>query len=222
MLLTNRLYERRKPFKEAKSIYIFCEGKKREYQYFRYFKELDSRINIEIYKLKSIENNSPTGLLEIAEKSVLRTDTNPEPKYEFIDGDELWFVIDTDLWGEKITELKQSCTDRKGWNVAISNPCFEVWLYYHKFETKPELNNIQDCSAWKKLVNISFPGGFDSRRYPVFIKEAIKNSLDNYSEKDWEPLPGSTTIPTLAESFYPFVKDVIHCAMQRVLNNDIS
>jgi hypothetical protein len=51
MILTNRLFERVPPSREAKSIYIFCEGAKREYDYFEYFKQLDSRINIEVYKL---------------------------------------------------------------------------------------------------------------------------------------------------------------------------
>ena len=49
MLLTNRLFERQAPSRTAKSIYIFCEGAKREYQYFKYFKEMDSRINVEVY-----------------------------------------------------------------------------------------------------------------------------------------------------------------------------
>ena len=53
MILTNRLFVREEPTRDAKSIYIFCEGKEREFNYFMYFKELDSRINIEIYKLES-------------------------------------------------------------------------------------------------------------------------------------------------------------------------
>lgn len=69
MILTNRLFKRREPFKEAKCIYIFCEGAKREFQYFNFFKEIDSRINIEIYSLDSNEDNSPLGLYKIAEKS---------------------------------------------------------------------------------------------------------------------------------------------------------
>lgn len=48
MILTNRLFERVAPNREAKSIYIFSEGAKREVQYFNYFKGLDSRINIEV------------------------------------------------------------------------------------------------------------------------------------------------------------------------------
>ena len=70
MILTNRLFKRKLPDREAKSIYIFCEGAKREYQYFDYFKELDSRINVEIYKLHPEEDNSPLGLLKIAQKCI--------------------------------------------------------------------------------------------------------------------------------------------------------
>lgn len=51
MILKNRLFERVPPSRKAKSIYIFCEGARREFDYFEYFKELDSRINIEIYQL---------------------------------------------------------------------------------------------------------------------------------------------------------------------------
>jgi len=66
MIPTNRLFSRREPTRDAKSLYIFCEGKKREYQYFNYFKGIDSRINIEVYPLKGNEDNSPTGLLQLA------------------------------------------------------------------------------------------------------------------------------------------------------------
>ncbi len=61
MILTNRCFEREPPTREAKSIYIFCEGVKREYEYFKYFREMDSRINVEIYKLNPKEDNSPLG-----------------------------------------------------------------------------------------------------------------------------------------------------------------
>ena len=37
MILSNQIFSRREPVKDAKSIYIFCEGKKREYQYFHFF-----------------------------------------------------------------------------------------------------------------------------------------------------------------------------------------
>ncbi len=66
MILNNRKFEREPPTRSSKSIYIIAEGLKREYQYFNFFREIDSRINVEVYKLSSHENNSPGGLLEIA------------------------------------------------------------------------------------------------------------------------------------------------------------
>ena len=57
MILTNRLFERKAPSRNAKSIYIFCEGLRREYDYFKYNKEKDSRINIEVHKLSPNDDN---------------------------------------------------------------------------------------------------------------------------------------------------------------------
>ena len=80
MILTKRLFVREAPSRLAKSIYIFCEGAKREYQYFQYFKELDSRINIEVYKLDPTENNSPLGLFDIAKQCILSDIKNEKAK----------------------------------------------------------------------------------------------------------------------------------------------
>lgn len=96
MLLTNRLFERQPPSREAKSIYIFCEGAKREYQYFKYFIEMDSRINVEVYKLHPHENNSPIGLFNIAKSCILSSEENKSPKYNFQENDEVWIIIDVD------------------------------------------------------------------------------------------------------------------------------
>ncbi len=121
MILTNRLFKRKLPDREAKSIYIFCEGAKREYQYFDYFKELDSRINVEIYKLHPEEDNSPLGLLKIAQKCIDANNLhNPHPKYSFQHNDEVWIVIDIDK-DKKNTRTPQihtiihECNKRADW-----------------------------------------------------------------------------------------------------------
>ena len=48
MILKSRIYQREEPSRDARSIFIFCEGAKREKQYFEHFREIDSRINIEV------------------------------------------------------------------------------------------------------------------------------------------------------------------------------
>lgn len=152
MILTNRLFERVAPSRDAKSVFIFCEGAKREFDYFMFFKQLDSRINIEVYKLHPHEDNSPLGLLRIAEKSIIKSKDNPSPKYNHIPGDEVWIVVDIDKDKRKsrdgqIIIIQNRCKELKGWNIALSNPCFEVWLYYHLKKQKPNLDSIEKCTT---------------------------------------------------------------------------
>lgn len=219
MILTNRLFERVPPSREAKSIYIFSEGAKREYQYFEYFRELDSRINIEIYKLHPHEDNSPLGLLRIAEKCVLKTNKNPNPKYNFIEGDEVWIVLDIDKDKDEsrlpqIENVQKKCAEIENWNLVKSNPCFEVWLYYHIHANKPILDNSDKCTEWKKFVNSSVKGGFDSRKHPIFVETASENAKNNYFSENDIPVIGSTEVYNLAESIVPLLSSKLMRALE--------
>lgn len=215
MILTNRLFERKTPNREAKSIYIFCEGLRREYDYFKYFKEKDSRINIEVYKIASDDDNSPQGLFDIAFNSIFPTEKNEnKPKYNFIEGDEVWIVIDTDpdkdmSRFEQINKIKLECNKQKNWFVVESNPCFEVWLYYHKNKELPEDSIPNACGNWKTLVNQIIVGGFDSRKHPIFIEEAIDNSKLAHQKNDNILDSGHTEVYNLGISIITVLADKI-------------
>lgn len=213
MILTNRLFTRRPPSRDALSIYIFCEGAKREIQYFEYFKEMDSRINIEVYQLSPDEDNSPIGLFNIALNCLIRTEENQNPKYELLEKDEVWVVLDSDKdkldsRSSQIIEIREKCKNRN-WFIAQSNPCFEVWLHKHFCSPIPIINEIDKCSSWKIYLNDITKSGFDSRRHPIFIKDAISNSKENYSEVDGVPNVGNTSVYKLAESIYELVKEQV-------------
>jgi len=185
MILKNRLFTRRLATRNAKSIFIFCEGVKREFQYFEYFKEIDSRINIEVYKLSSKEDNSPLGLYGIACNCILKNKENPNPKYEFLEDDELWIVLDTDIDKLKsrkpqIEKLRHDCNQHNNWYVAQSNPCFEVWLYNHFFSEKLTGKDLSTSRFWKKIVSEKIAGGFNSKKHPIYIEAAIINSEANH------------------------------------------
>lgn len=122
MILPRRSFERVPPGREARSVYIFGEGSRREFDYFNYFKELDSRIKIEVYKLHPHEDNSPLGLLKIAEKCIIASDENPNPKYDFIEGDEVWIVLDidkdrADSRKPQIAQVKLKCDERSALGI---------------------------------------------------------------------------------------------------------
>jgi hypothetical protein len=211
MILPNRPFERVAPSREARSIYIFCEGVRREFDYFNYFVELDSRINVEVYKLHPHDDNSPLGLLRIAEKCILGDNENSIPKYNFDDKDQVWIVLDIDSDKYKsrepqIERVRSECEKRKNWYLSRSNPCFEVWLYYHIYAEKPnELSNKGE--HWKQLVDSMIPGGFDSRKHPLLIEHASKNAEKNFQLIDNMPDLGCTEVYNLANSILPLVKD---------------
>lgn len=211
MILKNRIFEKQPPSRVAKSIFIFCEGYRREYDYFKYFRDIDSRINIEVYKLNPHENNSPLGLLKIAEECIISTTHNPRPKFDFLDGDEVWIVLDTDLDKKRsrlpqIAKVRFACTSRKNWFLAQSNPCFEVWLNYHFKKTVPQMARVFACKKWKEHLGKTVNGGFDSRKHPLFIQEAAKNSANNYSTLFGEPMLGATDVFKLANNIVPLIK----------------
>ena len=219
MILTNRLFEREAPSKEAKSIYIFSEGVRRESDYFNYFVNIDSRINIEVYNLDDQEDNSPLGLLQIAEECILKTAENFNNKYDFRDGDEVWIVLDIDKDKNnsrvpQIDIIKRKCKEHKGWSLALSNPCFEVWLYYHLHPSKPtDMSEI--CKWWKILVNSEIDGGFDTRKHSIFIEKAISNAEENFELFEGKPDVGCTEVYNLGNSIVPLIKDKIKLALDQ-------
>lgn len=58
--------------------------------------------------------------------------------YYGIQPEELWIVIDRDRQSTKEIDLKNTIMDCKnaGYNVALTNPCFEFWLLLHVSDIK--------------------------------------------------------------------------------------
>ena len=38
------------------------------------------------------------------------------------------------------------------WNVAQSNPCFEIWLYYHFYDIMPVADDVEKHASFKEYV----------------------------------------------------------------------
>jgi hypothetical protein len=198
----SKLYTRREPSREGGKLYfVFCEGEKRETTYFYFFNRLASQIIIQIVPVGD-GKNSPMGLYRNAHQCLTPSETNPEPEYDIRKGDEVWFVIDTDKWGDEILELRAELEKHEDWYVAQSNPCFEVWLYYH-FESKKPPEAIDN---WKNFVNSKIAGGFDNRKHPAYIETAIGNSEHNFTAVDGCPDWATTELFRLGKKILPLVK----------------
>jgi hypothetical protein len=123
--------------------------------------------------------------------------------------DEVWFAIDTDRWNEnnKINLLRVFCTQHVGFYVAQSNPCFEIWLYYHQHAVKPRHEEVITYTTFKEYVAKAVKGGFDSRKMPVALENAICNSEANYVIENDQPILYTTEVHKLGNVILPFVKN---------------
>lgn len=215
LLSRNRLFERKPPSREAKIIYIFCEGADTELRYFQYFQEMDSRIHLEIYKLHPHEDNSPSGLLQIAEEALIASEENPTPKFTLQEDDEVWIVLDSDpdkadTRKPQIVTIRAVIEARERWQVVESNPCFEVWLYFHGKDVVEKFDEIEFSRTWKALLNEVFKGGFDLRKHPIFIEDAKRRAEAKFElGEDGSPKIGSTEVFRLAESILRLLGDEI-------------
>lgn len=204
----NRTFQREDIARKPKKIFIFCEGAKTEPAYFKYFKEMDSRLDIQIFGREHHERHTPDGLLEKAESKF----NELQASNDIEDSDEVWIVFDTEKpendaqRGNQITTLKRGCNSH-GWGAAESNPSFEIWLYYHFHESKPMHDDVQLFTSFKEFVNAKIPGGFDPRKDTKKINLAIVNSKANYNAQEGLM---STNVFLLAESIMVILNEKYH------------
>ncbi|MDM8529462.1 RloB domain-containing protein [Anaerolineales bacterium HSG24] len=119
----------------------------------------------------------------------------------------------------QITQVKEACEQKPDWFVAQSNPCFEVWLYYHFSSKKPVFDGNEYCTNWKKLVNSSVKGGFDSRRHPIYIETATKNAEEIFESKNETPTIGSTEVFKLSKVIFLLAGPKIKLTLKEVEKN---
>jgi hypothetical protein len=129
---------RRIPFRVPKPlILIVCEGKNTKPQYFDGFKRncRNPRVEIRIAR----EHRVPKSLVETAKDYKIEADADAKrTKDENHAYDSVWCVFDVDEHPH-IPDARQMARDN-GIELAISNPCFELWLILH-FRESPGMRN---------------------------------------------------------------------------------
>ena len=193
MIQRRRDYDKREPSRDAHKIYIVCEGKGTEPNYFAFFEGLSS--NLQVITIPPTDGTDPLKLMERAKQVLIGDGRDYTLEYEH--GDTVWFVVDTDTWEQegKITPLREFCAQKNAaisseydevkaysaWNVAQSNPCFEIWLYYHFYENRPIQEEVEKYASFKEYVHNSISGGFNFEKDPVRLEDAIMNTKNNFS-----------------------------------------
>ncbi len=101
-------------------------------------------------------------------------------EFQTMDDDEFWLMLDTDHWVErnKISDFKQLCAEagQKGYQLAISNPCFETWLLLH-------VTDIGKDEQFKRCQE---------------VVQRLKDILGEYSKRTIDPKHFSTKTAAIA------------------------
>ncbi|KAF0245178.1 MAG: hypothetical protein FD167_3563 [bacterium] len=182
--------------RDTKLIIIATEGSCTEKQYFEIFKNLKLQIKI-IATPKEDTKSAP--------KYVLERLNSFKQTYQLNKEDELWLMIDVDRWTPE--SLSQVCSEcyQKGYLLAISNPCFEMWLYLHFLDLDTTVTNIT-CNDIENNLR-SHLGSYnksnlDIESYKLHIPDAIKRArdLDSNPNERWPSLLG-TRVYKIVEKF---------------------
>lgn len=190
--------------RDYKLFAIACEGEKREPEYFRLFSLMSKKIKVDVIgnivtdeeiakKHRQSQKSAPQWVLD-------RAMTYIEVE-GLIDEDDLWFVIDTDRWTEEqIRMLADCCNDHPNWNIVISNPCFEVWLYFHK-TSKIEDSTSKTSQQFKSEIHTLEKGGYHPYKFIPHLQTAINNAKNaDKNPLHFKPEYKTTKVYLLAEA----------------------
>lgn len=121
--------------------------------------------------------------------------------------DKVYLLSDVDSFHSQLIEIldKQPKNNTGQW--IISNPCFEIWLYYcFKNKPKTDLACIKPLDVKKRsqemkyIGNTIVAGGLNPHRAFEKMKDGIKHSLKHYAEdKNSIPLLYATQMHELAQ-----------------------
>ena len=173
--------------KEVYLISIAGEGKTEE-QYFDGIHNLDSS---DIIKVERLEKKDRTDTKSHPNHVIELLDERKEYWQEHgIEANELWMVVDRDKQNvseEQLNAIIDKCK-KEGYNLALSNPAFELWLLMHisdlKEYSKEDLLNNEKVNNTRRFIDKELStilGGYNKKNlkfenFEAKIKDAILNA----------------------------------------------
>ncbi len=127
--------------------------------------------------------------------------------------DKFYMFTDVDHYEQELTDILSSQDNKSQPIWAISNPDFEIWIYYcYRNNPQTELVDIVNTtpssrSSLLKTINGTFNngGGLDPRKAFELIKDGVANSKAHYSA-DGNGIPA-----LLCTNMFIFAEDMLIC-----------
>ncbi len=173
--------------------YVISEGEKRERQYLEAFaKEPFSRrvhlvfVSAEPTKGGLRPQHQYQKAEEAVQKGIISIGEAEDDIHELEVNDRIYLLADVDASEQ---QLRGYIKKAKGYQWIVSNPAFEIWLYYAYFDSPSEVQQkLHGCLPRKRskmlktLLGSLIPGGVKPKKDYLRIKTAISNASKNYKE----------------------------------------
>lgn len=168
--------ERREAFRDARLIVIASEGKDTERIYFKALAKeyTNPRVHVHILKRSEDEknNSSPEHVLEQLNEY--------KCQYELEADDELWLVTDKGHWTEAmLSRVATECMQDVSMHMALSNPCFELWLLLH-------LVDVSSLTPEEQLLWME--NRRKSKSSNPYLKVLLRQKMGSYHESAYDVL----------------------------------
>jgi hypothetical protein len=184
------------PVRDASLVVIASEDTYAVRQYFDFFES--TRIQFRV--LETEDGKS-------APEHVLKRLNEYIEEFEIGEGDTLWVVCDCDHWVEpnhiqNLTHVLQQCR-QKDIQVALSNPCFELWLLLH-FAEFPTEDTLTCNEVTLRLRTAA--GGYDKTKvYNLQIDDkkvlaAVNRAADKHPALEEIPKKLQTAVHLIIHS----------------------
>jgi len=176
--------------KPRKTFLVFCEGERTEPEYLNALKRQPSVREVAAVDLRVMPGHgkaAPRNLVAIAAGARSRAIE------EDAEIDEVWCVFDVE-WPRNHPGLQQAIgeANRNNVQVAVSNPCFELWLILHFQDHSRWLDTDQACRLRQRLDG-SAGKGLDAARYMPLTGHAVRRAtrLDERHQRDGTDFPNT-------------------------------
>jgi hypothetical protein len=169
---------------EKVPILIVCEGRETEPNYF-WGLQRAVRQNFSVV----VKEGKGGSCLAVVQQAIAELEKAAARGEDFNEG---WCVFDVEQAGQRGQVIKaRTLAEQHGIRLALSNPCFEVWLLTHFVRTKKD---FADCSKVEKALNKhwspEFGQDYEKNYEKVYARlesrtETAIDNARNVREQDW-------------------------------------
>ena len=171
MSLTSR---RRRPLdrsvphlRDTSLVVVATEGTSTEKQYFEIFRRESSRVQVRVLETQGGRS---------APRHVLERLASFRRQFDLGAGDALCLVVDKDRWpDEQLAEVAAEA-GRSDFLLAVSHPCFELWLYLHLADAPDQMQGMSCRQLQAELRSVA--GGYrksalDTATFKPYVGDAV-------------------------------------------------